>query len=303
MKIKYILFPAIAIIFSVSSILQAAGWQMKEMGVGIYDDAAYDTELRIVEKRNTWSMQELQQRGALAGRGKVFGAWLVGPPVNTYLNQNGVAEYLYKYRLTDPKGNSTLHGPHGFYTPGFTIISINAWITGNWKIDFQLWSRSTQQVTNIGSIEFTITDQDKVKQAAGWQMKDGGVGLYVYDPAKYDKELQIIEKRNTWSLKELQEKNAFSQASGRVFGAWLVGPPVDTYLNKNGVAEYLYKYRLTDPKGNASVFGPYGFYLPGFATIGINAWNVGKWKIDFMLWQRSTEQVTPISSIDFTIIE
>lgn len=96
--------------------------------------------------------------GALTGRGKVFGAWLVGPPVSTYLNPSGQAEYLYKYRLTDPKGQSTVSGPHGFYMPGFTTIFINTWMAGNWKIDFMIWSRSTGQEKPIGAIDFKILD-------------------------------------------------------------------------------------------------------------------------------------------------
>jgi len=135
----------------------ASGWQVKDMGVGIYDDAAYDRELRIVEKRNTWSLAELQARGALRGQGKIFGVWLVGPPVTTYLNKNGVAEYLYKYRLTDPRGAATIYGPSGFYMPGHTTIFINPGLPGKWKVDFMLWQRSTEQVTPIGSIEFTVT--------------------------------------------------------------------------------------------------------------------------------------------------
>ncbi|MRR15359.1 MAG: hypothetical protein EG826_02755 [Deltaproteobacteria bacterium] len=68
-----------------------------------------------------------------------------------------MAEYLYKYRLTDPRGVSTMYGPSGFYMPGFTTIFINPGLSGNWRVDFMLWSRSTKQVTPIGSIEFTVT--------------------------------------------------------------------------------------------------------------------------------------------------
>jgi len=301
MKIKNILLLTFTVMLLSVFSGHAAGWQLKDMGVGIYDDAAYDTELRIVEKRNTWSIKELQSRGALAGRGKVFGVWLVGPPVNTYLNKNGVAEYSYKYRLTDPKGNSTVFGPHGFYQPGFTTVFINPWLAGKWKVDFMLWHRGTEQVTPIGSIEFTITEGESAKPASsGWQLKDMGVGIY--DDAAYDTELRIVEKRGTWSLKELQSRGALA-GRGKVFGVWLVGPPVNTYLNKNGVAEYSYKYRLTDPKGNSTVSGPHGFYMPGFTTVFINPWLTGNWKIEFMLWHRGTEQVTSISALDFTITE
>ncbi|MEE9911308.1 MAG: hypothetical protein K4571_06250 [Deltaproteobacteria bacterium] len=298
MRTKILLLMIMAVTLFIAAFANASGWQVRDMGVGIYDDAAYDRELRIVEKRNTWSLAELSGRGALKGQGKIFGVWLVGPPVSTYLNKNGVAEYLYKYRLTDPRGHSTVSGPSGFCMPGFTTIFINPGLPGNWKVDFMLWQRSTEQVTPVGSIEFTITGDTAKPAQTGWQLQDMGVGIY--DDAAYDRELRIVEKRNTWSLTELSGRGAL-KGQGKVFGVWLVGPQVSTYLNKNGVAEYLYKYRLTDPRGHSTVYGPQGFYMPGFTTIFINPALAGNWKVDFMLWQRSTEQVTPIGSIEFTM--
>ncbi len=160
MKIRNIFLWIAFVLFFSGSFSFAANWQLKDMGVGIYDTAEYDKVLRVVEKRNNndWSMKELLDRGAFRGHGKVFGAWLVGPPVNTYLNKNGVPEYGYKYRLTDPRGNSLLQGPGGFYMPGFTTVFINAGLPGRWKIDFMLWQRSNEQVTPIGSLEFIIMD-------------------------------------------------------------------------------------------------------------------------------------------------
>ncbi len=302
MNKRYTFFLSVAVMyFAFVFPVAANGWQPTDMGIGIYDDAAYDTELRIVEKRNTWSIKELQSRGALTGRGKVFGAWLVGPPVSTYLNANGQAEYLYKYRLTDPKGQVTVSGPHGFYMPGFTTIFINPSIAGNWKIEFMIFSRSSGQERPVGAMNFTITETDAPKAApADWQLRDMGIGIY--DDAAYDTELRIVEKRNTWSLKELQNRGALT-GRGKVFGAWLVGPPVKDYLNSNGVAKYLYKYRLTDPRGQVTVSGPHGFYMPGFTIFSINPGITGNWKIDFMLWSRTSEQETPVGSIDFKITD
>jgi hypothetical protein len=305
MKLRVFICPAIAIMFLVfASLVHAAGWQLKDMGVGlyVYDQARYDRDLQIIEKRNTWSLKELQEKNAFSQASRtVFGAWLVGPPADTFKDPYGLDKYLYKYRLIDPKGNATVFGPHSFYKPGFAAIGINAWTFGKWKIEFMLWHRSTQNVTPIGSIEFIITDEAKAKPApADWQLKDMGVGIY--DDAAYDTELRIVEKRNTWSMKELQSRGALT-GRGKVFGAWLIGPPVKTYLNENGVARYLYKYRLTDPKGKSMVFGPHGFYQPGFATMFINTWIAGDWKIEFMIWSRSTGQESPVGAIDFKITD
>ncbi len=152
---KFILYLFCLLLFP--AITTAAEWRLLDMGVGIYDDSEYDSKLKILEKGTNWSQKDLYGRGAFAGRGKVFGAWLVGPPVNTYLNANGVAKYLYKVRLTDPRGNATLSGPHGFYAPGFATVFINAGgPTGNWKVDFLLWNRETGQDSPLLSLPFTM---------------------------------------------------------------------------------------------------------------------------------------------------
>ncbi|MEW6670413.1 MAG: hypothetical protein AB1427_01845 [Thermodesulfobacteriota bacterium] len=295
---KIIFYCLALLLFSIPA--SAAGWRLIDMGVGIYDDSEYDTKLKILEKGDTWFQKDLYERGAFSGRGKVFGAWLVGPPANTYLNANGIPMYGYKYRLTDPKGNATLSGPHSFYMPGFTTVFINAsGPTGTWKIDFLLWSRETGQDSPIGSLQFQMTDKPVSSAAPGWRLVDAGIGIY--DDSEYDTKLKILEKGDTWSQKGLYERGAFA-GRGKVFGAWLVGPPVNTYLNANGVAKYAYKVRLTDPKGNATLSGPHGFYMPGFTTVFINAGGpTGTWKVDFLLWSRETGQDTPIRSLSFTI--
>jgi hypothetical protein len=160
MKITFTWIPVLMMLLLGAFPGHAAGWQMKDMGVGIFDDAAYDRELRIVEKRasNTWSIKELYERGAFRGNGKIFGVWLVGPPVSAYLDKNGLAQYDYKVRLTDPKGNSVVYGPYGFYPPGHATSFINAGIPGKWRADFMIRQRDTKGDAPIGAIEFTITD-------------------------------------------------------------------------------------------------------------------------------------------------
>jgi hypothetical protein len=136
----------------------ASDWRLLDMGVGIWDDSAYDTQLKIVEKRENWTMDELNKRGAFSGRGQLFGAWIVGPPVDTYKNRFGTPIYMYKYRLTDPKGSSQVFGPYGFYQPGFATTFINAsQQVGTWKIDWMLNNRDTGQDTPIESMTFTLT--------------------------------------------------------------------------------------------------------------------------------------------------
>ena len=280
----------------------AADWRLMDMGVGIWDDSAYDTQLKVVEKRESWTMDELVKRNAFAGRGQVFGAWIVGPPLNTYLNKFGTPIYSYKYRLTDPKGGSMVFGPHGFYQPGFTAIFLNvSQYTGTWKIDWMLHNRETGQDSPIGSQSFQITQAPAAAAPGGsWKLIDKGVGIY--DDSAYDTQLKIVEKGDRWSLQDLVNRGAL-RGRGQVFGAWLVGPPLNTYLNKFGTPIYSYKYRLTDPKGGSQVFGPHGFYQPGFTTIFLNVSQyTGTWKIDWMLHNRETGQDAPLDTVMFTIV-
>lgn len=301
MKERILLLGVVIVALVVPWSAGAAEWRLLDSGVGIWDDSAYDTQLKVVEKRDTWSMDELSRRAAFSGRGKVFGAWIVGPPADSYKNRNGVPVYLYKYRLTDPKGGSQVFGPSGFYSPGFTTIFINAGQhVGTWKIDWFLLNRDTGQERHILSQQFQITQAPPPAAAGGWRLLDSGVGIW--DDAAYDTQLRIVEKKNAWSLQELMQRGAFS-GRGSVFGAWIVGPPADSYKNQNGVPVYLYKYRLTDPKGGSQVFGPSGFYAPGFTTVFINAsQSTGDWKIDWILMNRDTGQESPIGTSTFTIL-
>lgn len=136
----------------------AAGWQMKEMGVGIYDESqGYDTVLSVLQRGERWSQKQLYEQGYFANRDKKFGAWLVGPPANSYLNRYGVPLYGYRYRLTDPSGKSSMFGPHSFYQPGFTTVFINAGgQTGSWKIEFYLWNRDTGVESLVGDLTFIM---------------------------------------------------------------------------------------------------------------------------------------------------
>ncbi|MDD2501419.1 MAG: hypothetical protein PHN92_11460 [Geobacter sp.] len=136
----------------------AVEWQLKEMGVGVYDESqGYDTVLNVLQRGERWSQKQLYEQGYFANREKKFGAWLVGPPVDSYLNRYGTPLYSYKYRLTEPSGKSSMFGPHGFYKPGFATVFINAsGQTGSWKIEFYLWNRDTDRETLVDSKVFVI---------------------------------------------------------------------------------------------------------------------------------------------------
>lgn len=153
-----IILMTLIVALGLAAVVFAADWQQKDMGVGIYDESkGYDTVLSVVQRGALWSQKQLYDQGYFANRDKKFGAWLVGPPVESYQNRFGIPIYNYKYRLTEPSGKSTMFGPHGFYKPGFTTVFINAsGQPGLWKIEFLLWNRDTKQDSPIGSMTFTM---------------------------------------------------------------------------------------------------------------------------------------------------
>ncbi len=281
-------------------------WNLKDIGVGIIlSDDQYDKELKIVQRGNDWNQKELYESGAFSGQGKIFAAWIAGPHTDKYLNSFGVPAWLYKYSITYPDGRKQEFGPFGFYTPGFSSFMINASSSndvGKWKIDFYIVNRDTKETRGIGSVDFQMNAGEKAAaNASAWPVKDIGIGIY--DDSEYDRVLKIVEKGDVWSQGKLYEQGNFA-GRGKVFGSWIVGPPVDTYLNSFGVPIYNYKYKITYPDGTQNEFGPYGFYTPGFTTFLLPLYSgncIGKFKIEYFIWNRDTQAAIPIGTREFTM--
>lgn len=138
----------------------AQEWALKDIGVGlIIEDENYDKALQIVERGTNWDIKNLYDNGAMAGKYKgnqLFAAWIQGPPADSYKNSYGIPVWLYKYKITYPDGKTFEAGPHGFYTPGFTYVGIKSggYVTGNWKVDFYIWHRDTNETRLVGTVEF-----------------------------------------------------------------------------------------------------------------------------------------------------
>lgn len=130
------------------------GWQLKEIGIGIYNDAKYDSELIIVKQGDTWSQSELYNNGNFSGRGNVFGTWIVGPHTSTYMNKGGVPVYSYNYKITYPDGSIYESGNYGFYTPGFATAALmfyDSKSVGTIQIDYGLINNETKEIFRIGT--------------------------------------------------------------------------------------------------------------------------------------------------------
>lgn len=139
---------------------EKSDWEVKEIGVGLIDRSEYDSKLKIIKKGDKWSQKELYEKGYLAGRDKVFGAWIEGPHTKTYTNSNGIAVWMCKFILTNPQGKWDEFGPYGFYIPGFytTFINVGGNGIGKWSIEFLIVNRDTRETRSLGTREFTITE-------------------------------------------------------------------------------------------------------------------------------------------------
>jgi hypothetical protein len=299
----------ILIFFCVVVPVNSQNWDLNDLGVGlIVEDENYDKELKIMQRGTLWDAKELYENGAQAGKyrgNQLFAAWIQGPHTNRYQNSNGVPVWSYKYIITYPDGKTFESGPHGFYTPGFSYFGVKtgAYTEGKWKIDFYIWNRDTKETRYVGKTEFQTTfGKSGQAYSDGWQLKEIGVGTY--DISEYDKILKIIKKGDSWSQKELYQEGYFT-GKDKAFGAWLVGPPTEAYLNSFGTPTWLCKFTVTYPDGSSQSFGPYNFYTPGFCTMGINASGnlLGKWKIQYFIHNRDTQESKLVGTKEFTLIK
>ncbi len=157
-------FLGVCVLFVLSAgLVSAQAWQVKDSGVGlVVQDANYDKQLTIAERKDSWDLKFLYDTGALAGKYKgnqAFTAWLEGPPTSTYLNSYGTPVWMYKYRLTYPDGKTFEAGPYGFYAPGFATfaIGVGGYTSGTWKIEWFIVHRDTQETRAVATTEFSTT--------------------------------------------------------------------------------------------------------------------------------------------------
>ena len=300
------LFIVFLIIFSAFAV-KSQNWKLIDSGVGlIVSDENYDKQLRIIERNTLFDLKELTETGAMNGKyrgNQLFASWLQGPPASSYANSYGTPVWMYKYKITYPDGKTYEAGPYGFYQSGFTYFGINTgnYTEGNWKIEWFIVHRETQETRLVATNEFKTKSGNPVPAAAsGWQVKDIGIGIY--DQSEYDRVLKIVKRGDNWSQKQLYADGFFSNRD-KIFGTWMEGPPVSTFVNQYGTPVWLAKFDIRYPDGSHKEFGPYGFYQTGFITmfISVGENQTGKWKIDYYIVHRETQQTQKIDSREFTI--
>ena len=261
------------------------------------------------------------------------------------LSQYGTFDYYFKVQVVRPDGSEVWNQRYGFDEQGYAeqIFTLPAlfWERsadrgnpsfGNWRIRLVMDEKDSRR--ELFAKEFSLTFSDSKgsgeSTVAGitenakdpypviafryqqWQLKGWGVGIYdeiSVGSDSYDKELKIVQCKNTFRISEVT--GAWN--SGHKFGVWLTGPLAATYKNSNNNPLYLFGYILRRPNGEADGVNPanrQNSYCnnPGSVAFPFDLRQPGKYRIEFVLRERdknSWEETSwiPIGSLEFVLTE
>ncbi|MGV8057650.1 MAG: hypothetical protein AB2L12_06480 [Smithellaceae bacterium] len=260
------------------------------------------------------------------------------------LSRFGTFDYYFKIQVLRPDGADVWNTIYGFNEEGYAEQKFTFPIFfyersadrsspsfGAWKIRTAVVEKDSQREVSVKEYSLDFTDGKKQPQSnvssarqngnpfpvpfyqyKQWRLLNWGIGIYdevSTGTSTYDKEIRVLESRNTFSVKEAI--NAWG--SGHKFGAMLAGPPVRTYVNSNNSPLYLFGYVLKHPGGESDGQNPQyrtSSYCnnPGAALFPFDLRKPGKYRIEFLLRERdkpSWEESSwvPIGGIDFTLTE
>jgi len=133
-----------------------------------------------------------------------------------------------------------------------------------------------------------------------WSVKDIGIGIL--DTSEYDRVLKVFKRGDKWSEKEIYDLR-YAPGTEKVFATWIEGPPTKEFLNSNGLPVWLCEYIITYPDKSIQVFGPFGFFEPGYSTMIINPSlrYIGKWKIEYFITHRDSKERRQIGTRYFNL--
>ncbi|MEN6568546.1 MAG: hypothetical protein ABFC18_00890 [Rikenellaceae bacterium] len=150
----------IALFFLLKLSSYTQSWYVKDVGIGILDMSEYTKELKIVQRSNYWSKNDIYNFKLLTDTEKTFATWIVGPPIKDFLNNKGQPALLCEYVITYPDKSKEKFGPFGFFEPGFSILIINpsTKLIGKWKIDYYIIDRDTGERRHAATRYFTLSE-------------------------------------------------------------------------------------------------------------------------------------------------
>lgn len=238
-----------------------------------------------------------------------------------------VCNVNYKFDKEGYAGQ-TLFFPIFFYdysNPGGSSPSF-----GTWKVRTAVVDRNSQGEVSVKEYSFAFNDGKKQSPAQEvstsgksspplpvssfqykqWSLKGWGIGIYdevSTGSNTYDKEIRVLESRNTFSVKEVAD----AWGKGHNFGAFLTGPPVASYVNSNNMPLYVFGYILKRPGGESDGQNPQSRASkycnnPGSVIFPFDARKPGQYRIEFLLRERDSNyweasSWVPIGGIDFTL--
>lgn len=261
------------------------------------------------------------------------------------VNRFGTFDYYFKTQILRPDGSEVWNTIYGFNNEGYAEQKLTFPIFfydyspnklspsfGTWKVRTAVVERDSKREVSVKEYSIAFTDGKKQPLSAGvgsagksgnpfpvppfqykqWRLKSWGIGIYdevATGSHTYDKEIKVLESRDTFSVKEAL--NAWGKA--HKFGATLEGPPVNTYVNSNNMPLYVFGYILKRPGGESDGQNPQyrsSSYCnnPGAVLFPFDLRKPGQYRIEFLLRERdkpSWEESSwvPIGGINFTMTE
>jgi hypothetical protein len=261
------------------------------------------------------------------------------------LSSYGTFDYYFKVQVLRPDGTEVWNTRYGFDEQGYSeqIFTLPAlfWERsadrlnpsfGMWKIRLVMDEKESKREVFVKEYNLNFTNGKGQNQSmtAGstgnssaifpvvpfryqqWDLKGWGVGVFdevSVGSDSYDKEIKILQCKNTFSVKEVT--GAWNQ--GHKFGVWLTGPLAATYKNSNNNPLFIFGYILTKPDGEVDGGNPnyrQSSYCnnPGSVGFPFDLRKPGQYKIEFLLRERdknSWEEASwiHIGNLDFSITE
>jgi hypothetical protein len=260
------------------------------------------------------------------------------------LSRYGTFDYYFKVQVLRPDGTDVWNTRYGFDEQGYSeqafslpalfyerSASRSSLSFGTWKIRIALEEKDSRSEVSAKEYAFNFVSADSANIPSSvqagqsgnpfpsppfryqqWDLKGWGVGIYdevATGPDTYDKQIKVLKSAKTFPAKEAI--NTWSQ--GHKFGAWLTGPGVSTYRDRNNFPLYLFGYILYRPNGDADGKNPQyrqNSYCnnPGTVAFPFDLRQPGNYRIEFLIRERDKNyweaaSWISIGSIDFTLTE
>jgi len=107
--------------------------------------------------------------------------------------------------------------------------------------------------------------------------------------------ITVTTQGRQFSINQLMNNGSFS-GRGPQFGCWMEIGRSDQLRST-----MMYSYRVTEPNGQSTEFGPYGIQAGGFGSGSLSASRVGAYRVEYFTVSRDNGAKASIGSTTFTM--